>query len=119
MKVKTNVNMEMKDIINAGSSTQVVKDFKDKEFVVTGFLIATKEVADKETGEIKNTEIAVLKGKDGLVSSISHTVIESVQNIVDAYTDADKLDEISKGIKIKICSNKSSKGREFFYLDIV
>lgn len=120
MKVNKKVNFGLKEIINAGSATEVVKNFSGKKLIVTGLLIAVKEDVDGDTGELTTTEIGVLKTKDGkLISSISPTVLNSIDTIINTYTDAGMLEDIEKGIEVMIKADKSAKGREFFHLELL
>jgi hypothetical protein len=120
MKVLVNVNFGLKEVINSESATTVLKNLANKKVKVTGLLVANKDDIDEETGEVKNIKIGVLKTSDGeLISSISPTVIGSMETIVTTYTDMNILEEIPKGIDILIKSAKSAKGREFFHLVLI
>lgn len=119
MKVLRKVNFDMKDIINANNCVNTINHNGQATLTVTGFLTGTNEEIETETGELTTKTIGVLKTNDGMFSTISPTVISSINSILDAYEEAEVLDDISKGIQIKISSAKSSKSREFFYLEII
>ena len=119
MKILSKVNFTLKEIINSESATKVIKDFAGHELAVTGFLIGEKEDVDSETGELKNVKIGVIKTQDGeLISSISPTVIGSIDTIINVYTEANLIGEIESGIPLIVKSNKSAKKREFYNLEL-
>lgn len=120
MKTKSKVNFSLKEIINAESATTVLKNLAGKQVKVNGFLIGSKEDVDSDTGEVKEIQIGVLKTVDGeLISSISPTVINSIETIIDTYTENNLLQEIEAGIDIIIKADKSAKGRDFFHLELL
>jgi predicted small secreted protein len=113
MDILKKANMSLKESINAGNAVEVVKNYAGQTLNVTGALIALKEEVD-EQGEVTTTKIGVLKGDDKLISSISNTVINSI----DTYINSLGEEEFKKGIPVKVCSSKSAKGREFFFLEL-
>lgn len=119
MKTIENLGFGMKDIINAECGTKVLKNFADKTVLVKGFLIADKEDVNEETGETKVLKISVLKCNDMLISSVSPTVANCVETIIDTFK-SNKLEKtiLNDGVKIKVKSDKTSKGRDFFYLEL-
>lgn len=121
MKTIKNVNFSLKETINSESATTVLKTLVNQTLKVNGLLVAEKQEVDEETGESKTLKIGVLKTTDGqLISSISPTVTNSIESIINAYTDGGLLEEFKNdGVEIKICSSKSSKGRDFFFLELV
>jgi hypothetical protein len=81
-------------------------------------MVATKEDIS-EDGEIKTLKVGVLKTQSGeLISSISPTVIGSIETIITTYEDMGIIEDIAKGIDVQIKSAKSGKGREFFHLEL-
>jgi hypothetical protein len=120
MKVLQKVNFSLKETINAESATTVLKNLPNTIVKVTGFLIGTKENIDAETGEVSNVKIGVLKTQEGeLISSISPTVIGSIETIISTYEEMGLTSEIERGIDVCIKSAKSAKNREFFHLELV
>jgi hypothetical protein len=119
MKVLKQVNFGLKEIINAESATTVLKNMSNETVKITGLMVATKEDLNEETGEIKTLKVGVLKTQEGeLISSISPTVIGSIETIITTYEDMGIIEDISKGIDVQIKSAKSGKGREFFHLEL-
>lgn len=120
MKIVQNVNFQLKEIVNCETATTTINSLNNKEIIVTGFLIGLKETIEEETGEVKNLKIGVLKTDDGqLISTISPTVINSMETIINAYKDIDQLDEIGKGLLIGIKTAKSTKSRNFIFLELI
>ena len=118
MKVSQKVNFSLKEIVNAQSTTNVIKDYVGETLKLTGILIANKEDVDQDTGDIKTTKVVVLKTDKELISSISPTLASSAETIISAYDENGILDDIAKGIDVIISSSESSKGREFFFLTL-
>jgi hypothetical protein len=120
MKIVQKVNFSLKETINAESATNVLKNLAGQQLKVNGLLIGVKEEADEETGELKTTKIGVLKTVSGeLVSSISPTVIGSIETIISAYEEQGMLEEIKSGIDVLVKASKSAKNREFFHLELL
>ena len=119
MKILNNVNFGLKEIVNSESAVKTVKEYTGKTLKVTGILIGVKEELDSESGELKTTRVVVLKEQNGeLISSISPTVIGTAETIISAYAENNLTSEIEKGIDVNICSSKSGKGREFYFLQL-
>ena len=105
-----------KDIVKASNTVNTVKELKDQNITLVGAVIFNRQEIDQETGEVETKTACVLKAKDNtFYSSISQTVIKSLETILATFEQG----EISEGIDIKICSSKSNKGREFFFIDLV
>lgn len=119
MEILSKVNFTLKETINAGSATNVLKNYAGKVLKVTGLMIAKKTELDEETGEIKETKIGVLKTPEELISSISPTTLGSIDTIINVFTENNMLADIEKGIDVQVKAGKSGKNREFFYLELV
>lgn len=120
MKILNNVNFNLKEIVNSETATTPINTMMNKEVIATGLLVGLKEDIDNETGEVKTLKVGVIKIDEGnLLSTISPTVINSIETIVNAYTDADMLGEIKEGIAIAIKSAKSGKNRDFIFLELL
>lgn len=120
MKIVQNVNFKLKEMVNSETATTPINLIKGENILVTGILIGIKEEVDNETGEIKSLKVGVIKKDDGqLISSISPTVINSMETIINAYTECDQISEIEKGIDVAIKTGKSSKNRDFIFLELI
>lgn len=119
MKILNKINFNLKETVNSESATLIMKNFGGQVLKTTGILIGTKDDLDSDTGEVKEIKVAILKTATGeLISSISPTVVNSAETIVNAYTDANLLADFDAGVEIQVCSGKSGKGREFFFLQL-
>lgn len=120
MKILHNVNFSLKEMVNSETATTPINLIKGEKILVKGILIGTKEEVSDETGEVKTLKIGVLKKDDGqLISTISPTVINSMETIINAYKECEQLAEIEKGIDIAIETGKSSKNRDFIFLELI
>lgn len=116
MKVLVNTLSEKKDLVKAGNAVLGFKDVLGEKMVVTGVIIFEKEEVNEKSGEVEAKTVCCLKRKDGeFITSISPTVKNSLQMIIEAYT----AEEIAKGIEVVVKSKSSNAGRDFFYVDLV
>ena len=116
MEILVNVSESKKDLVKAWNTTTMAKDVIGEQFKMTGAIIYKKEELDQSTGECSVKTVCCIKREDGeFISTISPTVENSLQLIVNSY---DK-EEILQGIDVVIKSKKSSKGRDFIYIDLV
>lgn len=116
MDIKVNITDDKKDLVKAGNTTTMCKDVVGEKFVMTGIIIYEKEEINAETGEVKKSMVSCIKKQDGeFISTISPTVLNSLDIIVNCYTP----EEIKKGIEIEVKSKKSNSKREFIYIDLV
>lgn len=114
MKATTNIGFSMKEVINSESATQTMSDVAGKTLKVTGILIGEK--VDNE-GEKKT--VAVMKTDAGLITTISPTVLNALDTIVNAYESAGALAELEQGITVIVNVKKSANKREFYTLEVV
>lgn len=92
------------------------KGIKGQTLILTGAIVFRREESDEETGEVKTTTACAIKSKDNnFYSSISQTVLKSLDTILETFEQS----EIEQGIEIAIKTSKSNKGREFFFIDLV
>jgi hypothetical protein len=120
MKILNNVNFGLKEIVNCETATTPLNTVKNTDVKVTGFLIGAKDDVDSETGEVKSLKVGVIKLEDGqLVSTISPTVINSIETMINAYKEIDQLGEIEKGLEVSIKTGRSSKNRDFMFLELL
>lgn len=116
MEILVNVSESKKDLVKAGNSTTMAKDVIGEQFKMTGAIIYKKEEVDQSTGECSVKTVCCIKREDGeFISTISPTVENSLQLIVNSF----EKEEILKGIEVVIKSKKSTKGRDFIYIDLV
>lgn len=108
MRIKKNVNFGMNEVINSESATQTIADFAGKTVTLSGILFAEK---DEETG-IKT--VVVMKTDAGLITSISPTVINSLETLVGAYEEFGKLADLEAGIKVTVNAQQSASKRTFY-----
>ena len=111
MNITKTVNYTKRDCVKAGVAVDTVQEHGGEVLTLNGFLFGSKfsEEDDKEI------EVVVLKTVDDLfISSISKTVRDSAETIVDSFTE----EEISSGIEVVVKNKTSKGGREFFYLDL-
>lgn len=116
MEILKSTLTNKKDVVKANNTVNTVKELKDKTLTLTGAIVFRREEADEETGEVKTTTACVIKSKDNnFYSSISQTVLKSLDTILETFEQS----EIEQGIDIAIKTSKSNKGREFFFIDLV
>lgn len=110
MEITRKVNLEKKEIINAGQTTQTMQDFKGKEVTIVSVLVYNKKEENKEI-----TVVTVGTKDAGYITSISPTVINSIEMICEAYDEK----EIADGLKVKVETGKSNSNREFIFVNPV
>lgn len=109
-RILVNTTNSKKDIVKAGVATTTFQDCLGEVFKIIGVIIYEKE----EQGETKT--VTAVKRDDGeYVTSISPTILSSVETIRSAFDD----EELEEGIEVVIKSKKSKGGRDFLYLDLV
>ena len=110
----TSYNFTKKDEVNSVSATPLQK-FKDEVLTLKGAAIT--ERADQETGEMKKVAILVTD-EHGTLTSISGTVINGLDLIIDYMTDMEE-EAAQNGVQVKVKSNRSNAGREFLTLELL
>lgn len=115
MKILRSIVAEKKDIVKASVTPNICNSIKDKPFKMTGAVIYTKE-EEQEDGTIKDLRAVAIKASNGeFYTSISPTIISSVESIIEAYDE----EEIRAGVEIVIKGAKANSGREFLFADMV
>lgn len=111
MKVLKSANFEKREIVNAESCGNSVKDFAGKDITIIAGMTAEKvEDTDDKT---KTVRVAYLVTNEaGMISSNSPTIFSGLESILDAYT----ADEIKAGLPATIVANQSSNKREYLTL---
>ena len=116
MTILTNITSDKKDLIKANNSVTGFKEKLGEDILMTGVLIYEKEEIDTKTGEIEKKVVCAIKDSNGdFITSVSPTVKNSLDMIVESYTE----EEIKAGLPITIKSKRSNAGRDFFYVDLI
>lgn len=116
MELIVNITSDKKDLVKANNAVDGFKDFVGEIIKMTGVIIYTKEDVNEKTGEIERKTVSAIKKDDGeFITSISPTVKNSLDMVVQTYSE----EEIKAGIDVVIKSKKSNGGRDFLYLDLV
>lgn len=109
MNIIRRVNIEKKELIKAGQATLTMQDMVGEELTINSVV-----VFDKLDSDGKNIRVIVVGTVEkGYITSISPTIINSMEMICEAYEEK----EIIDGVKVRIDSEKSAnKGREFLII---
>lgn len=111
MKTIVNVSSDKKDLVKASNAVTAFKDVVNTPITMTGVIIYEKVEEDGET-----KVVSAIKLDDGsFVTSISPTVQNSLESIVEAYDE----DEIKAGLPVMVKAKASKQGREFLYIDLI
>lgn len=110
MEITRKVNLEKKEIINASQATQIMQDFEGQEITIVSVLVYNKKEEDKDI-----TVVTVGTKECGYITSISPTVINSIEMICEAYDEK----EIADGLKVKVETGTSNNKRKFFFVNPV
>ena len=102
-------NNDKKESYKAVVTPHTIQELKGKEVVITNLVITEK--AD-ENGEILN--VTSIKVDDTYYSSISKSLYDSAQAIINMFEPEDILD----GFTIKVDSAESKNNREFLFFNI-
>lgn len=116
MKILVNIGCEKKDVVKACNCVDTFKEYVEQPFISNGILIYEKEDVNEETGVAENVTVTAIKRSDGsFITSISPTVKNSIDAVIEVYDE----EELTSGIEMVIRSKRSNAGREFFYIDLV
>ena len=99
------MELTKKDLFNAKNSSKQLED----GLMLKVLAVATMQDTDKD-GDI--IEVGVLKTEDGIYSTISATVINSLDLLSDIIADDGEVD-----VAVRVGTSKS--GRDFFMLEII
>ena len=99
------MELTKKDLFNAKNSSKQLED----GLMLKVLAVATMEDTDKDGDAI---EVGVLKTEDGIYSTISATVINSLDMLSDIIADDGEVD-----VAVRVGVSKS--GRDFFMLEII
>ena len=102
-------NFTKKDEINA-ANTKALQAFAGNTVAVKG--IALTKGVDNETGEVR--DVCLLKTDDGIVSSISQTVLRMIPKVIE-YVEEEDLEEV----EIAVVQGVSKEGKEFIMIRLV
>lgn len=105
-----NASENKKEAVKAGVTPHTLQELKGKDIKVTNIVVSSK--TNEDTGEIVN--VCSVKVGNEYYSSISKSVFDSVQTIINFFEPA----EIVSGIDLVVDSGKSKNNREFLYLNI-
>lgn len=95
-------------------NNQSLKDLVGETLAVTEFCLFNKEIKDKDTGEIVETQVITLITQDGAITTNSKTVIKSFENICSVFGEPSWKDD---PLSIKIISGKTKDNKT--YMDII
>lgn len=116
MQILTNITADKKDLVKANNAVVGFKDCIGEVINMKSVIIYTKEELDEKTGVLECKTVSAIKKGDGeFITSISPTVKNSLDMIVNTYS----AEEIQEGVEVMIKSKKSNGGREFIYIDLV
>ena len=114
--VLTNITADKKDLVKANNAVLGFKDCIGEPITMVGVVIYSKEEVDEKTGDITAKTVSAIKKADGeFITSVSPTVKNSLDMIIETYSE----EEIKAGIEVVIKSKKSNTGRDFLYIDLV
>ena len=99
------MELSKKDLFNAKNSSKQLED----GLMLKVLAVATMQDTDKN-GDI--IDVGVLKTEDGIYSTISATVINSLDMLSDIIADDGEVD-----VAVRVGTSKS--GRDFFMLEII
>ena len=99
------MELSKKDLFNAKNSSKQLED----GLMLKVLAVATMPDVDKDGKDIK---VGVLKTEDGIYSTISATVINSLDALSDIIADDGEVD-----VAVRVGQSKS--GRDFFMLEII
>ena len=107
------VNVTTKDIFNA----QTGKRFKEAgtgkvEGRLTGYAVYAAEDVDKETGEVKEKLVSLMKVDDKIYSGESRVIAERLKSLHDVTTE----EEITAGLEIEFFEFKAGRGMATTFL---
>ena len=110
---KIMVNVTAKDIFNA----QTGKGFKEAgtgkvEGRLTGYAVYAVEDVDKETGEVKEKLVSLMKVDDEIYSGESKVVADRLKNLHGITTE----EEITEGLEIQFSELKVGRGMATTFL---
>ena len=99
------MELTQKDLFNAKNSSKQLED----GLMLKVLAVATMQDIDKDGDTI---EVGVLKTEDGIYSTISSTVINSLDMLSDIIADDGEVD-----VAVRVGTSKS--GRNFLMLEII
>ena len=99
------MELSKKDLFNAKNSSKQLED----GLMLKVLAVATMPDVDKDG---KDIEVGVIKTEDGIYSTISATVINSLDMLSDIIADDGEVD-----VAVRVGTSKS--GRDFFMLEII
>ena len=99
------MELTKKDLFNAKNSSKQLED----GLMLKVLAVSTMQDIDKDGDTI---EVGVLKTEDGIYSTISATVINSLDMLSDIIADDGEVD-----VAVRVGTSKS--GRDFFMLEII
>lgn len=109
-----NVNVTKKDRYNGMNSAGKAEEYLDIPLTLNGMFTFSDEVADKETGEVKEQTLICLITDKATIASPSKTLVDSAIKLYKEFGE----DEIV-GLEIKITPSRSNNGRTFYRLELV
>lgn len=99
------MEISKKDLFNAKNSSKALED----GLMLKVLAVATMSEVDKDG---KDIEVGVLKTEDGIYSTISATVINSLDMLSDIIADDGEVD-----VAVRVGQSKS--GRDFYMIEII
>lgn len=99
------MELTKKDLFNAKNASKQLED----GLMLKVLAVATMEDKDKDG---KSVDVGVLKTEDGIYSTISATVINSLDMLSDIIADDGEVDVVVR-------VGKSKSDRDFFMLEII
>ena len=99
------MELTKKDLFNAKNSSKQLED----GLMLKVLAVSTMQDIDKDGDTI---EVGVIKAEDGIYSTISSTVINSLDMLSDIIADDGEVD-----VAVRLGTSKS--GRNFFMLEII
>lgn len=100
-------------LFNAVNSAEPLADALDQHITISGMLFGKGNIADPETGELKNMESVTLLCEEGAYISFSPTILSSAQRIQEVWGVS------FEPTVFKVASRKSSNKRTFYILEYV
>lgn len=115
MKTIVNLTQDKKDIVKAGNATLGFKDVIGDNILCTGVIIYEKTELNKDNVE-ETKIVSAIRNADGeFITSVSPTVKNSLEMIVESFSD----EILADGVQVIVKSKKSNSNRDFLYLDLV
>lgn len=115
MKILFGTSEDKKDIVRATNAVIGAQDLVNQPIILTGAWGYEKVDEKGEPVTVTALKVKQENGEEVFCSSISKTVADSIDTILEIYEDG----EIQNGgVPIIIKSKKSKAGRDFYYIDL-